>query len=92
MIDVPTDVEWDGVTATVRATFVAALDGHPRLRAGPELAARRRHENDVVHRQIVAYERHLGVAVPPFRYACTCGRSGCDDVERATTVDYRKGM
>jgi len=41
-----------------------------------------------VHRQISAHERHIGAALPPFPYACLCGRSGCDDVEPASTTDY----
>lgn len=88
VVDVPTDVRWDGVTTAVRAALITALAGRPRLRPGPELAARRRHENDVVHRQISAHERHISAALPPFPYACLCGRSGCDDVEPATTADY----
>jgi dephospho-CoA kinase len=89
VVQVPTDVRWEGVTATVRAVILRAISERPRLRPGAELAARRRHENDVVHRQIAAHERHTGAALPPFPYACTCGRSGCDDVEPATTADYR---
>lgn len=88
VVDVPTDVDWGEVTAAVRAAVIAALDGRPRLRPGPELSARRRHENDVVHHQITAHERHIGTALSPFPYACTCGRSGCDDVEPAATADY----
>lgn len=88
VVDVPTDVRWDGVTTAVRAALITALAGRPRLRPGPELAARRRHENDVVHRQISAHERQIGANLPPFPYACTCGRSGCADVDPATTADY----
>jgi hypothetical protein len=88
VIDVPTDVRWSEVTAAVRAAVVTALDGRPRLRPGTELAARRRFENDVVHRQISAHERHLGTTLPAFPYACTCGRSGCADVAPASTADY----
>ncbi|HET7660574.1 MAG TPA: hypothetical protein VFK66_09305 [Oryzihumus sp.] len=88
VVHVPTDVRWGGVTAAVRAELIAALAGRPRLRPGPELAARRLHENDVVHRQITAHERQIGATLPPFPYACVCGRSGCDDVEPATTAAY----
>jgi len=88
VVEVPTDVRWDGVTAAVREAVTAALAGRPSLRPGPELAARRRHENDVVHRQISAHERQIGAALPPFPYACLCGRSGCADVEPASTADY----
>ncbi len=38
---------------------------------------------------VPAHERHTGAALPPFPYACTCGRRGCDDVQLATTADYR---
>lgn len=90
VVQVPSDVRWDEVVTVVRAAVLTALRGRPRLRPGPELAARRRHENDVVHRQISAHERHVGTAMPPFPYACTCGRTGCSDVVPATTDDYRR--
>lgn len=88
VVDVPTDVRWDVVDDAVRAAVVAGLAGRPRLRPGPELAARRRHENDVVHRQLSAHERHIKVVLPPFPYACICGNSGCDNVRSVTTVNY----
>ena len=91
VVPVPTDVRWDGITAAVRAAVTAAVAGRPRLRPGPELAARRRLENDVVHRQVCAHERHIGAALPAYPYACTCGRSGCDDVAPATSADYGAG-
>lgn len=88
-IDVPTDVVWDEVTAAVRATLTTALAVNPRLEAGAELTARRRHENDVVRRQLAAIERETGLLRPAFPYACTCGRSGCTDQVWLTTADYR---
>ncbi len=88
VVDVPTEDRWHGVTAAVRSAVIAALAGRPRLRPGPELVARRLHENDVVYRQISAYERQIGAALPPFPYACICGRSGCNDVEPATPANY----
>ncbi|MBU2665214.1 hypothetical protein KOI35_17055 [Actinoplanes bogorensis] len=77
--EVPTDVNWDDVGGVVRAAVTSATAPFERLRPGSELAARRRHENNVVRRQIAAHERHIGVALPPFPYACECGRSGCTD-------------
>lgn len=88
VVDVPTEDWWHGVTAAVRSAVIAALAGRPRLRPGPELVARRLHENDVVYHQISAYERQIGAALPPFPYACICGRSGCGDVEPASTANY----
>ncbi|MFD1372691.1 hypothetical protein [Actinoplanes sichuanensis] len=89
VIEVPTDVDWSDVVAAVRGAVITATAPFARLRPGRELSLRRRHENDVVHRQIVAHERHIGVAVPPFPYACICGRSGCTDTIPATSAEYR---
>jgi len=88
VVDVPTDVDWGRVVDAVREVVVTAAAGHPRLAAGPQLAERRRHENDVVHRQITAHERHIGATLPAFPYACTCGRSGCTATVPATSAHY----
>lgn len=82
-------VDGDDVAAAVREAVIAAVARFARLRPGRELSSRRRHENDVVHRQITAHERHLGASLPAFPYACVCGRSGCTDTTPATTVEYR---
>lgn len=89
VVEVPTDVDWDSVLAAVRAAVTTATAPFARLRQGRQLSSRRRHENDVVHRQIVAHERHIGVALPAFPYACLCGRSGCTDTTPATSVEYQ---
>ncbi|MEV0131817.1 hypothetical protein AB0H83_25570 [Dactylosporangium sp. NPDC050688] len=91
VVEVPTDVVWDDVLAAVRAAVGAATAPFARLRPGRVLASRRRHENDVVHRQIVAHERHTGLTLPAFPYACVCGRSGCTDTVPATSAEYRAG-
>jgi hypothetical protein len=88
VLEVPTDVDWDDVLAAVRAAITTATAPFARLRPGRELSSRRRHENDVVHRQIVAHEQHIGAALPAFPYACTCGRSGCTDTTPATSIAY----
>jgi dephospho-CoA kinase len=89
VVEVPTDVDWEDVVRTVRAAVDTATAPFGRLRPGQQLASRRRHENDVVHRQIVAHERHIGATLPPFPYACVCGRSGCTDTTPATSAGYR---
>jgi dephospho-CoA kinase len=91
VIEVPTNVEWNDVVAAVRDAINTATAPFARLRPGRELSSRRCHENDVVHRQIVAHERHIGATLPPFPYACTCGRSGCTDTTPATSAEYRTG-
>jgi dephospho-CoA kinase len=91
VIEIPTDVDWDDVVAAVRDAINTAAAPFARLRPGRELSSRRCHENDVVHRQIVAHERHTGATLPPFSYACTCGRSGCTDTTPATSAEYRTG-
>ena len=91
VIEIPTEVDWDGVVAAVRDAVNTVTAPFARLQPGRELSSRRCHENDVVHRQIVAHERHIGTALPPFPYACTCGRSGCTDTTPATSAEYRAG-
>lgn len=88
VIEVPTAVDWDDVVAVVREAIITATAPFARLRPGQELSWRRRHENDVVHRQIVAHERYINAALPPFSYACECGRSGCTDTSPATSAGY----
>lgn len=88
VVEVPTDVDWDRVLAAVRAAVNTATASHARLRPGRELSSRRRRENDVIHRQIVAHERHIGATLPAFPYACACGRSGCTDTAPATSAEY----
>lgn len=89
VVEVPTNVDWDLVMAAVREAVNTAAAAFERLRPGRELSARRRHENHVVHRQIVAHERHIGATLPAFPYACQCGRSGCTDTIPATSDAYR---
>ncbi|MCP2329629.1 hypothetical protein HDA40_008136 [Hamadaea flava] len=89
VVEVPTDVEWDEVVASVRTAVNTATAPFARLRPGRELASRRRAENDVVHRQIVAHERHIEATLPAFPYACVCGQSGCTDTTPATSAEYR---
>ncbi|MFF5123998.1 hypothetical protein Daura_24935 [Dactylosporangium aurantiacum] len=89
VVEVPTDVDWDQVLAAVRAAVSTATAPFARLRPGRELSSRRRHENDVIHRQIAAHERHTGATLPAFPYACLCGRSGCTDTTPATSAEYR---
>jgi dephospho-CoA kinase len=91
VVEVPTDVDWVIVVAAVRDAINAATKPFPRLRPGRALSSRRRHENDVVYRQIVEHERHIGATLPPFPYACVCGRSGCIDTIPATSPEYRSG-
>ncbi|MEU8261740.1 hypothetical protein AB0C02_14110 [Micromonospora sp. NPDC048999] len=88
VVEVPTNVDWDDVVASVREAINTATAPFARLRSGRELASRRRHENDVVHRQIVAHERHIGATLPAFPYSCECGRSGCTDTAPATSAEY----
>jgi dephospho-CoA kinase len=88
VVEVPTDVDWDDVVAAVREAINTAAAPFARLRPGRELSSRRRHENDAVHRQIVAHEQHIGATLPAFPYACVCGRSGCTDTTPATSVAY----
>jgi hypothetical protein len=87
-VEVPTDVDWEDVVRSVREAIITATASFGRLRPGRELMSRRRHENDVVHRQIVAHERHIGATLPAFPYACVCGRSGCTDTTPATSAEY----
>ncbi|WP_344509954.1 hypothetical protein [Dactylosporangium maewongense] len=88
VVEVPTDVDWDRVLAAVREAVNTATASFARLRPGRELSSRRRHENAVIHRQIVAHERHIEANLPAFPYACVCGRSGCTDTTPATSAEF----
>ncbi|WP_148256707.1 zeta toxin family protein [Kribbella flavida] len=66
--------DWEAVFATVEAT----LGDLPRLQPGEQLSRQRRIENRAACRQLRLWQADRGFAeLPPFPFACECGRSGC---------------
>jgi len=77
----------DGMIARVGTELSAAIARLPR---GGDLAAVRRHENDVLAEQVRLY-RASGEAPPgspPLPFACECGAAGCDAVVELTLDEY----
>ena len=77
----------DGMIARVGAELDAVIARLPR---GGDLAAIRRHENDVLAEQVRLY-RASGEAPPgspPLPFACECGAAGCDAVVELPIEEY----
>jgi hypothetical protein len=85
LIEVPAGPDWPAINTAVQA----ALGPVPRLQAGAELSRQRRIENTAACRQLRLWQADLGRAdLPPFPFACECGRSGCDLTWTGTPDQY----
>ena len=74
VIDVPADPDWAAITRAVED----ALGPLPRLEAGAALRLQREYENQAACRQGRLWQADIGLAeLPPYPFACECGRSGC---------------
>jgi hypothetical protein len=77
IIDVPAWPDWTRVAADVQYALAPGLAA-PRLQPGAPLANQRRRENLVVCRQGRLWQAAMGLGtLPPYPFACECGRSGC---------------
>ena len=85
VIEVPAERDWAAVTRAVEDT----LGEQPRLEAGEELRRQRRYENLAACRQGRLWQAAIGLAeLPPFPFACECGRSGCSATWPGTPDGY----
>lgn len=72
VIEVPADPDWPAISLAVED----ALGLAPRLQAG--LRRQRQYENLAACRQGRLWQADIGLAeLPPYPFACECGRSGC---------------
>ena len=85
IIEVSSEPDWSEITAAVEA----ALGSLPRLAAGAELRRQRQYENKAACRQGRLWQADIGLAeLPPYPFACECGRSGCSAVWSGTPDEY----
>ena len=85
LIEVSASPDWVEITAAVEK----ALGSLPRLEAGPELRRQRQYENEAACRQGRLWQEDIGLAtLPPYPFACECGRSGCSAVWSGTPDEY----
>ena len=76
------------VRTAVRTALAPVLDHAPRL-VGAALGNQRARENRTACRQGRLWQRHAGIAaLPPFPFACECGRSGCAATRAGTPDEY----
>jgi len=85
LIEVSAAPDWTSVTRAVED----ALGSLPRLEAGAELRRQRQYENEAACRQGRLWQADIGLAaLPPYPFACECGRSGCTVVWSGTPDEY----
>jgi hypothetical protein len=85
LISVPLSPDWSEITAGVEE----ALGSLPRLEAGAALQRQRQYENEAACRQGRLWQEDIGLAsLPPYPFACECGRSGCSAVWSGTPDEY----
>ena len=88
VVEVGANVDWAAVRAAVRTALAPVLDHAPRL-AGAALGDQRARENRTACRQGRLWQQAAHIAVlPPFPFACECGRSGCAVTWPATPDEY----
>lgn len=77
-VEVPANPDWPGVTQAVEGALRTALEASPRLEPGAVLGRQRRLENLAACRQLRLWQKAEGLSsLPPYPFACECGRSGC---------------
>lgn len=66
-----------------------AFEGAPRLSPGEMLSEQRLFENRTACRQGRLWQADIGLTeLPPFPFACECGRAGCQEVWPGTPDEY----
>lgn len=89
VVGVSEHTDWSGLERQVEAILQGALSTSPHLSPGLALAGQRRRENRAALRQGRLWQRDAGLAaLPPYPFASECGRSGCEQVWRATPDEY----
>jgi hypothetical protein len=85
VIEVPADPDWSAITRAVED----ALGSLRGLAAGEELRRQRQYENLAACRQGRLWQADIGLSeLPPYAFACECGRSGCVDIWSGTPDDH----
>ncbi|TCC28200.1 hypothetical protein E0H58_01865 [Kribbella speibonae] len=85
VIEVSASPDW-AVIARAVADVLGVL---PRLEPGAELSRQRRYENLAACRQGRLWQADIGLAeLPPYPFACECGRSGCAVTWAGTPDEY----
>ncbi|MEV5965757.1 hypothetical protein AB0L70_28570 [Kribbella sp. NPDC051952] len=85
VIEVPADPDWAAITHAVEDAL-GPLQG---LEEGEELARQRQYENLAACRQGRLWQADIGLAeLPPYAFACECGRPGCLATWSGTPDDY----
>jgi hypothetical protein len=89
LIEVPADPHWEAISTAVRSALAPALESAQRLAPGDELSRQRQIENRAACRQGRLWQADIGLdELPPFPFACECGRSGCSETWSATPDQY----
>jgi len=87
LIEVPADPDWVAIAAAVRSAL--ELESVPPLSSGDELSRQRQIENQAACRQGRLWQADIGLdRLPPFPFACECGRSGCSETWSGTPDEY----
>jgi hypothetical protein len=90
IIEVPAAPDWSAIAAAVRTALGPGLRNSPRLTPGEDLSQQRRQENAAAVRQGRLWMHDAGMAtMPSYRFACECGRSGCQQTWLATPDSYQ---
>ena len=88
VVEVGPDVDWATVRTAVRTALAPVLDHATRL-VGAALGDQRARENRTACRQGRLWQRAASIAaLPPFPFACECGRSGCAATWAGTPDEY----
>lgn len=91
VVEVPADPDWSAIRVAVEAALAPGLASAPRLAPGSALAGQRRLENAAAARQGQLWQLAAGLrSVPPYAFACECGRSRCDQDWWARPADYQR--
>ena len=89
LVEVPVDPDWDAIGTAAKSAISTAFNESPRLQPGDELSRQRQIENLAACRQGRLWQADIGLAeLPPFPFACECGRSGCEEIWSGTPDQY----
>jgi hypothetical protein len=89
LIEVPPDPDWTAISVAVTSALARAFEEAPRLTPGERLARQREIENLAACRQGRLWQADLGLTeLPPFPFACECGRAGCRKTWPGTPDQY----
>ena len=89
IIEVPADPDWGAIATAVTSALGRAFEGASRLAPGDALSSQRQIENQAACRQGRLWQADIGLAeLPPFPFACECGRSACQNTWPGTPDQY----